>query len=246
MKARAQLIHKQRLEIFDDVWNRGKKVAMKIEVPPDGKPNALLRVKEWGPLEEGESELSRFMADIGLLGERPGKEILDDSLSVNLFQMLLTSGPPISIDEAAKTLGGPKPRVGRILERFRLTGLVERVARTDRLSTALWSAMTTQHMRRGEDWLLKKGGFERLSVPNSLLRNLKKGNCKPETIERALKSLSAKDQMLLLNLLGGRLPLGHRLVGMDIAMLKQKSIDDLNRVIRRIEKVGNILSDVND
>ena len=51
------------------------------------------------------------------------------------------------------------------------------------------------------------------------------------------KKTMAKDQMLLLNLLGGRLPLGHRLVGMDVGMLKQKSMDDLNRVIRRIEKV---------
>ena len=245
MKARAQLIHTQRLEIFDNSWNRGEKVAMKIELPPDGKPNALLRIKEWGPLEDGESELSRFMADIGLLGERPSKEILSDSLSVGIFEMLLNSGPPISIDEAAKALGGPKPRVGRILERFRMTGIVERVARTDRLSTALWSAMTTQHMRRGEDWLLKKGGFERLSVPHSLLRHLKKGTCKPETIERALKEMDAKEQMLLLNLLGGRLPLGHRLVGMDVDMLKRKSMDDLNRVIRRIERVGETLSNIN-
>ena len=141
MKARAQLIHSQRLEIFDEVWNRGKKVAMKIELPPDGKPSALLRIKEWGPLEEGESELSRFMADVGLLGERPGKEIVADSLSVRIFEMLLNSGAPISIDEAAKELNGPKPRVGRILERFRSTGMVERVARTDRLSTALWLSL---------------------------------------------------------------------------------------------------------
>ena len=66
------------------------KVAMKIELPPDGKPSALLRVKEWGPLEDGESELSRFMADMGLLGER--LEIKSDSLSVKLFEMLLNSG----------------------------------------------------------------------------------------------------------------------------------------------------------
>ena len=185
------------------------------------------------------------MADVGLLGERPGKEILSESLSVGIFEMLLNSGPPISIDEAAKALEGPKPRVGRILERFRMTGIVERVARTDRLSTALWSAMTTQHMRRGEDWMLKKGGFERLSVPNSLLKHLKKGTCKPETIERALKDMDAKEQMLLLNLLGGRLPLGHRLVGMDVDMVKRKSMDDLNRVIRRIEKVGETLTKFN-
>ncbi len=245
MKVRAQLIHSQRLELLDQVWNRGKNVAMAIELPPDGKPSALIRIKEWGPLEEGESDLSRFMADMGLLGERPGKEINPDSLSVKIFEMLLNSGPPVSIDEAARVLKGPKPRVGRILERFRSTGLVERVARTDRLSTALWSAMTTQHTRRGEDWMLKKGGFERLSVPNSILKNLKKGNCKPETIARALKGMEPRSQMLLLNLLGGRLPLGHRLIGTDVSMLKKKSVGDLDRILRRIEKVGTLLEESN-
>ena len=44
-------------------------------------------------------------------------------------------------------------------------------------------AMTTQYMRRGEIGYSRRGGFERLSVPNSLLKNLKKGTCKPETIE---------------------------------------------------------------
>ena len=67
----------------------------------------------------------------------------------------------------------------------------------------------------------------------------------PETIERVLKDMDAKEQMLLLNLLGGRLPLGHRLVGMDVDMLKRKSMDDLNRVIRRIEKVGETLTKFN-
>ena len=215
-------------------------------MPPDGKPSALIRIKEWGPLEEGENELSRFMADMGLLGERPGKEINPESLSVKIFEMLLNSGPPISIDEAARILKGPKPRVGRILERFRSTGLVERVARTDRLSTALWSAMTTQYTRRGEDWMLKKGGFERLSVPNSILKNLKKGNCKPETIARALKGMEPRSQMLLLNLLGGRLPLGHRLIGTDVSMLKKKSLGDLDRILRRIEKVGTLLEESNN
>ena len=241
MKTRARLIHSQRLELLDSEWNRGKDIEMKIELPPDGKPSASLRIKEWGPLEDAESELSRFMADCGLLGERPGKEINSDSISEKLFRLMLKSGPPISIDEATKAVGGSKPRVGRILERFRLTGLVERVARTDRLSTALWSAMTTQFSRRGEDWMLKKGGFERLSVPVSILKSLKKNTCKPETIEKALKDMEPKNQMLLLNLLGGRLPLGHRLVGQDLPVMKKKSMEDLNRILRRIEKVGVLI-----
>jgi len=88
---------------------------------------------------------------------------------------------------------------------------------------------------------LKKGGFERLSIPPSILKSLKIGKCKPETIEKALGSIDARNQMLLLNLLGGRLPLGHRLVGNDLSTLKKKSMDDLNRVLRRIEKVGALI-----
>ena len=57
--------------------------------------------------------------------------------------------------------------------------------------------------------------------------------------------MSAKDQMLLLNLLGGRLQLGHRLVGMDVTMMKQKSMDDLDRILRRIEKIGSNLESAN-
>ena len=242
MKSRSSIIHKQRIKILDEIWMRGKNTTLKIELPPDGKPSALIRIKEWGPLLENENEVSRFMADIGLLGERPGKENKQDSLSVTVFQMLLKSGPPISIDETAEACGGPKPRVGRILERFRTTGMVERVARTDRLSPALWSAMTTQHSRRGEDWLLKKGGFQRLSISNTILKHLKNGSCTPEIISRSLKNIDAKDQMLLLNLLGGRLPLGYRLVGTDVESLKRKSTDDLDRIFRRIERVGDTLS----
>ena len=51
--------------------------------------------------------------------------------------------------------------------------------------------------------------------------------------------------MLLLNLLGGRLPLGHRLIGTDVSMLKKKSLGDLDRILRRIEKVGTLLEESN-
>ena len=72
------------------------------------------------------------------------------------------SDAPLSTDEAAEAVHLPAARAGRILERFRATGVVERVPRTDRLATSLWSAMVAQHERRGADWLLLKGGFQRL------------------------------------------------------------------------------------
>lgn len=243
MASRATMIHKQRFEFLDSIWNRGDNVRLEMELPADDSPSLSIRVKEWGPLEDGESELSRFMADMGLLGERPGKEILSDSISVKLFEMLLNTDNPISIDESAAAIKAPKPRVGRILERFRSTGLIERVARTDRLSSALWSAMNTQYMRRGEDWMLRKGGFERLSIPNSLLKHLKKGKLTPEIVTKEMKKIEPRNQMLLLNLLGGRLPLGHRIVGESVAMLKKKSNENLERILRRVNRVGKILEE---
>jgi len=241
MSQRCMLIQKQRMEFLEQVWQRGDEIQMDMELPPDQTPALNIRVKEWGPISPQESELSRFMADLGLLGERPGKEVSPDSISVKLFEMLLNSGPPISIDEAATNLDAPKPRVGRILERFRATGLVERVARTDRLATALWSAMNTQYLRRGEDWMLKRGGFERLDAPNSIFKQLKKNKLTPEFIKEVFAKTPAQEQMLLLNLLGGRLALGYRLVGESAGSALRKSQESLDRILRRIHRVATII-----
>ena len=111
---------------------------------------------------------------------------------------------------------GQKARVGRILDRFRASGMVERIPRTDRLNTALWTAMTTQHQRRGEDWMLKKGGFQRLlSQPQqgALLKALAKGTLSVDGVASELNGVEPREQMLLLNLLGGRLPMGYRMAG---------------------------------
>jgi DNA-binding transcriptional ArsR family regulator len=241
MATMAVLVHQHRLANISTDWQRGDDVRMDIELPADDSGMASIRVREWAPASEGESDFSRCMADIGLLGERPGKEMLADSISVRLYRMLLATPHPLSIDEAAAAIDAPKPRVGRILERFRQTGLVERVPRTDRLATALWTAMNTQYGRRGEDWMLKKGGFERLSAPNSIFKRLKKGNLTPEIVAKELKKMDAREQMLLLNLLGGRLPLGHRLVGESVTMHCKRGSEPLDRILRRIRRVAQML-----
>ena len=151
------------------------------------------------------------------------------------------------MDDAHEQFGGQKARLGRILERFRACGLVERIPRTDRLASALWSAMVTQHQRRGEDWLLKKGGFMRL-IPekshNSLLQPLSKGKLTIEEVQDAMQNISASDQMLLLNLLGGRLPLGYRLIGSSLADSKQNITTRFDRLLRRIRRVGAMIEEV--
>ena len=148
------------------------------------------------------------------------------------------------MDEAAEILGGQKARIGRILERFRSSGMVERVPRTDRLSVALWNAMTAQHQRRGEDWMLKKGGFQRIlsdKQQSKLLMALKKGKLSIEDVAAEMKSVEPQQQMLLLNLLGGRLPLGHRMNGEDAAQVRRNVQDSLDRVLRRMRRVAEML-----
>ena len=184
------------------------------------------------------------MGDFGLLGERPGKEIKADSISVQLFQLMLGRDAPLSLDEAAEIIGGQKARIGRILERFRSSNMVERVPRTDRLAVALWNAMTAQHQRRGEDWMLKKGGFQRIlneKQQSKLLMALKKGKLSIDDVANEMHNVEPKQQMLLLNLLGGRLPLGHRMNGEDAAQVQRNVQDSLDRVLRRMRRVAEML-----
>jgi DNA-binding IclR family transcriptional regulator len=161
-----------------------------------------------------------------------------------LFEILLARGAPLSLDEAAELVDGPKARLGRILERFRSSGAVERVPRIDRLSIALWTAMLAQHQRRGEDWMLKKGGFQRLlgtKQQSLLLSKLKKGKLTVEDVDEVMKSVEAAEQMLLLNLLGGRLPMGHRMSGMGPEETAKRVTERLDRVLRRMRRVGELV-----
>jgi hypothetical protein len=163
---------------------------------------------------------------------------------VKLFGLLLNRDLPLSLDEASEIFDEEKPRIGRILERFRITGMVQRVPRIDRLNVALWSAMVAQHQRRGEDWMLKKGGFQRIlnsKQQSSLLSSLKKGKLKVEEVGKVVKGISPDEQMLLLNLLGGRLPLGHRMVGYTSDEVHREIASRIDRTLRRMRRVAQLL-----
>ena len=165
---------------------------------------------------------------------------------MRLFSTLLERNLPLSLDEATELHGGQKARIGRILERFRATGMVERVARTDRLNTALWTAMTSQHQRRGEDWMLKKGGFQRLlneQQQSGLLKALAQGSLSVEDVANHLSTVEAREQMLLLNLLGGRLPMGYRMSGASASAVQRRVQDRLDRVMRRMVRVAGLLDE---
>ena len=247
LQQHSKLLLQQRFDLINQLWKRTGE-PLPVELPQEeGAPFSLGLVDHRPLNDEGEGDvLSHWMNDFGLLGERPGGEIKADSLSVRLFSNLLERNLPLSLDEAAEQHGGQKARVGRILERFRATGMVERVPRTDRLNTALWTAMTTQHQRRGEDWMLKKGGFQRLlkeTQQSGLLKSLAKGKLSIEDVSKHLSAVEAREQMLLLNLLGGRLPMGYRMAGGSASAVQQRVQDRLDRVLRRMVRVAGLLDE---
>ena len=244
--AQYRLILEQKMDLLQTDWSR-EGIALDNELSEESPLPLNMSIIDYRSSQEGATNLTQWMADFGLLGDRPGNEILAESVSEQLFQLLLRTGTPISLDDAHEQFGGQKARLGRILERFRACGLVERIPRTDRLATALWSAMVTQHQRRGEDWLLKKGGFMRL-IPEknhpSLLQPLSKGTLTIERVQEAMQNIDASDQMLLLNLLGGRLPLGYRLIGTTLEDSKVNMTSRLDRLLRRIRRVGTMIEEV--
>ena len=240
-----ETIVKQRMALLDSLWNR-ENPNLGTEPVSTDTPALNIGIVDHRPLlaDSEESLLSQWMGDFGLLGERPGKEAHAESISVQLFELLLNRDLPLSLDEASEVLDDEKPRLGRILERFRNTGMVQRVPRIDRLNIALWTAMTAQHQRRGEDWMLKKGGFQRIlnsKQQSALLSSLKKGKLKVEEVETSMKGISNDEQMLLLNLLGGRLPLGHRMAGYTSGEVHREIASRIDRTLRRMRRVAQLL-----
>ena len=77
-----------------------------------------------------------------------------------------------------------------------------------------------------------------------LLQPLNKGALTIELVQEAMQNIDASDQMLLLNLLGGRLPLGYRLVDATLEDSKVNMTARLDRLLRRIRRVGTMIEEV--
>jgi len=106
--------------------------------------------------------------------------------------------------------------------------------------------MTSQHERRGPDWLLKKGGFQRLlsdSTQSELLRQLANQGLTLDTLQAHLSDVDVREQMLLLNLLGGRLPMGYRMAGTSVETLHRAVETRCDRVLRRMMRVAGLLDE---
>ena len=204
-------------------------------------------IKEPIPLAEKNNydEKTLWMADLGLLGDRPGRMMSDDSVPRLIFDKLITSKTPLSIDEIlAEYPDAKRSKIQRTLECFRSSGIIERIPRLDLLPSFVWNMLHTQFRRRGDEWLLNKGGLIRLigeKKSSKLIDNLNKKKCSVEDVELILSDIPSKDKMLLLNLLGGKLPLGYRMIEDNAQEVSKKLLNRLDQVLRRLRRVSELL-----
>ena len=186
-----------------------------------------------------------WLADLGLLGDRPGRSLDDESLAIRLWEHMLAQDGPSSLDELAQSF--PKEnrsRLQRMLENHRAAGFLQRVPRHDRLAHALWNMMQTQHLRRGDEWLLSRGGLVRQlgeKRAGSLTSRLSKGSLTAEHVSKELGEVPVEDLMLLLNLLGGRLPFGYQWSAESYSGVISIVTDRCERALRRIRRVAELL-----
>ena len=78
---------------------------------------------------------------------------------------------------------------------------------------------------------------------SALLQALGKGALSIDDVASHLASVEAREQMLLLNLLGGRLPMGYRMSGASAAAVQRRVQDRLDRVLRRMVRVAGLLDE---
>jgi len=204
-----------------------------------------LRICEPRPLQGKEDEIDAFLNDFGLRGERP-REKSGKDLTRLIFEKMLSANHPISLDEAVAEWGATRPRLARTFDRFRAAGLAERVLRHDRLSVILWDGLSTQYSRRGEQWLLTKGGLSRLDkkVVKQVTKSLREDKFDSQRCAELFSSVSIEKQRLAINLLGGRLPYGYRLSGSSGEDVARQVSQKVESVFGRLKRVASLIDNL--
>ena len=246
MATEARLVLEQRLRSLEG-WMTESDARMSIATEKRDEAPFHIQIRGRVPLTEGQDEMDAFLVDLGLLGDRVRRPA-DGSAPLGrlMFEHLLGAHSPLSLDEALEKWGTTRPRLTRTLDRFRAAGIAERVPRLDRLPVTLWTALQAQHGRRGSDWLMKKGGLSRIDekVAKKVIKALDDGTFNVAKCEKTFVEVPPSEQMILLNMLGGKLPIGWRLCGAKSSQVRERVLSKSDRTFRRIKRVAETLEKV--
>ena len=90
---------------------------------------------------------------------------------------------------------------------------------------------------------MKKGGLSRIDgkVAKKIITALDKGSFNVAACEKIFVDVPSNEQMVLLNLLGGKLPIGWRLCGAKANQVCERVLAKSDRTFRRIKRVAEMI-----
>jgi len=212
-------------------------------IPEDENITFSINIAEHTPRRKNFDSIDSLVSSLGLNGER---NRIDDKLARNILCNLCENEIPVTILSLVEKFDDTRSRVQRVIERMRNAGIIERVPMVDRIAQDIFSSIMRQYEGRGEEWLISTGGLGRLdeSVMKLLIKNTKTGNLNISKVQEILSDVPIPDQKILINTLGGRMPYGIRISGIDGPALSENVLRKADRTFRRILTVSELLDEV--
>ena len=239
--SQARIILQLRLSELSDLINESQ-TRMKT-IPEDDNIDFTINIAEHTPRRKNFDKIDSLVSSLGLDGER---NKADDKLAKKILCNLCENETPVTILHLVDKFGDTRSRVQRVIDRMRNSGIIERVPMIDRIAQDIFSSIISQYEGRGEEWLISTGGLGRLekSKMNSLMKNTVKGTLTISKVQEILSDVPIPDQKILINTLGGRMPYGIRISGIDGHEVGENVLRKADRTFRRILTVSELLDEV--
>jgi len=214
---------------------------MKYESKEVEQPFSI-RIAEPGPRRDDVKGNTQLASDFGFCGDSLRTK---DQLASDLLEVLSSSQHPLTLLAISERLSETRGRVNTVVERIRSAGIIQRVPMIDRIPQDVFASISRQYDARGGEWLMTRGGLGRLpeTVSGDLLEGANKNTLSIEKVSEILTPVSIADQSILLNTLGGRIPHGIRLAGVDGSAIFNRVIRMAERTLRRINSVAKRLDE---
>ena len=238
--SQARIILQIRLSELSDLISESP-TRMKT-IPEDDNINFTINIAEHTPRRKNFDKIDSLVSSLGLDGERKKG---DDKLAKKILCSLCENEIPVTILHLVDQYGDTRSRVQRVIDRMRNSGIIERVPMIDRIAQDIFSSIIRQYDGRGEEWLISTGGLGRLekSKMELLMKNTIKGTLTISKVQEILSDVPITDQKILINTLGGRMPYGIRISGIDGHQVGENVLRKADRTFRRILTVSELLDE---
>ncbi len=198
-----------------------------------------IRIRDPSPTGDG-TQGEVVIKDLGLSGERPGKDGRAEREILQILERMMVSEIPVTIEECMELTGGSRARVNLQLVRLQRSGMVCRAPLWERLTQCLIDAITRQRRRRGDEWVVDKRRLGRLGEEEArhLLKQLDVSSENTNMIEGAITQGGPEEGRVLLNVLGGQIPDGYSLAGKNAEEIADRALHMLDLFIARLGRAA--------